>query len=336
MQIYNSAATNARATAAQGVAIVLNRELVDTADVTTKVIVPGRALLVKLHWHLDRHLTILNVYAPNQPTENAAFWETLRENRARGRLPKPDILAGDFNIVEEPIDRLPAREDPQSATQALADLLRSLGLLDGWRHTEPNGRDYTFPHCASVNKSRLDRIYVTESLLSQSQSWDIHTTGVQTDHRLAVARLSAAHMPHIGKGRWAMPTQLLTDEPFLKQVADAGFKVLSQYKTTRESRPRRESEGLAFTDGTERQENLQSIQVAHANLKKTIQQLARARLKKRIPILKTQIGRLQTHLDTIRESNTPSAMPKRSNSGSLTLSGNDTVTRGWPHPHTIR
>ena len=115
-----------RATSAQGVAIILNRELVDVQNVEVKQIIPGRAMILKLHWHQERTLTVLNVYAPNITAENTQFWEKLLGKYNRGSYRKPDVVMGDFNITEEAIDRLPAREDSPTAVQALAKLMRAL------------------------------------------------------------------------------------------------------------------------------------------------------------------------------------------------------------------
>ncbi|EPS97598.1 hypothetical protein FOMPIDRAFT_1128164 [Fomitopsis schrenkii] len=88
-------------TATRGVAVILNRELVDTSAIKHTVIVPGRALLVSTKWHAGKSLTILNVYAPNATTENTTFWNTLERKLAAGQLRKPDVMMGDFNLVEE-------------------------------------------------------------------------------------------------------------------------------------------------------------------------------------------------------------------------------------------
>src|ERR1700734_1349744 len=92
---------------AQGVAIVLNKELTNIKGVVQQNVIPGRAMLIILPWHADLSLTILNVYAPNAPHENQAFWESLSLEWDRQGLPPPNIMLGDFNLVEDAIDRLP-------------------------------------------------------------------------------------------------------------------------------------------------------------------------------------------------------------------------------------
>ncbi|EPS93295.1 hypothetical protein FOMPIDRAFT_1104040, partial [Fomitopsis schrenkii] len=129
---------------------------------------------------------------------------------------------GDFNIVEEAIDRLPMRDSPAGPREALRDMLTQLHLHDGWRITEPSTRDYTFPQRESATRSRLDRIYLPTELLSRSFEWDISSTVVPTDHRLVSARLTTSSAPFIGKGRWTMPTALLVDQNFLSEAIRLG------------------------------------------------------------------------------------------------------------------
>ena len=76
---------------AKGVAIVLNKELVKTDDAQTQEIIPGRALLLKLKWHNELTVKVLAIYAPNAPTENAAFWGEIARQIEDERLDKPDI-----------------------------------------------------------------------------------------------------------------------------------------------------------------------------------------------------------------------------------------------------
>lgn len=180
LRVMNS--EGVRATAAHGVAFILNRELVDIADIHMKEIVPGRAAYINMHWHAEKQITILNVYAPNGATDNQDFWKKLKSEYENNRHPKPDIVLGDFNLVEEAVDRLPAREDPDGPVQELKALLQHLDVYDGWRLAEPTAADFTFPQRGSQQRSRLDRIYTRDPLIRSSASWTIETTGIPTDH----------------------------------------------------------------------------------------------------------------------------------------------------------
>lgn len=115
-----------------GVAIVLNRDLTNTENVLVKEIVPGRALMISTNWHRDKKLNILGIYAPNvtqgDGEANRAFWKNLDDFFKVNPQVKIDVMAGDMNVVEDEINRLPMRSDPEDATEALDNLKNQLGI----------------------------------------------------------------------------------------------------------------------------------------------------------------------------------------------------------------
>ncbi|KAK0502754.1 hypothetical protein EDD18DRAFT_1063888 [Armillaria luteobubalina] len=112
---------------AKGVAIVLNKRLTNYQNIKRWEIVPGQALQIQIEWHQGKPLTILGIYAPNESgTINAGFWRRIHNFYERNpQVPHPDIMGGDMNIVEDPIDRLPAKADTEEAVLAL-DALKTL------------------------------------------------------------------------------------------------------------------------------------------------------------------------------------------------------------------
>lgn len=271
--------------AARGVAIALNRELVDTSSLTNHVLVPGRAILLTMHWHGEQQLTILNVYAPNSPTENAAFWSTLHHKLRSGRFRKPDAVVGDFNLVEEAIDRIPMRDSPETPLAAMKALLDSFSLRDGWRITNPTEKAYTFPQRGGPSRARLDRIYTTDSLLTRSLRWDISVTGVPTDHCLVSTNLTAARSPYIGKGRWTMPQHLLLDQEFMKRVTHLGATAMQKARR--------------LSKATERSE-ADNPQTVLKMFKEQVREAARAQLKRRVPMLRREIARMEILRDEVQ------------------------------------
>lgn len=80
------------------------------------------------------------------------------------------MILGDFNIVEDTLDRLPSHEDPENVREELRNLMDHLGLIDGWRRINKNEVTYTCHVCGhEVNYHlRLDRIYVRRSMMQDS------------------------------------------------------------------------------------------------------------------------------------------------------------------------
>ncbi|KIJ22942.1 hypothetical protein M422DRAFT_276570 [Sphaerobolus stellatus SS14] len=104
--IFNSS-TESNSTSC-GTAFMLNKRLVRWQDVSTQEIIPGRALLLSIPGRdpgENSTLNVLNIYAPNNPQENATFWSEIRTIWHRKKLKKPNIMLGDFNLVEDSSDK---------------------------------------------------------------------------------------------------------------------------------------------------------------------------------------------------------------------------------------
>lgn len=148
---------------ANGVAFVVNKRLTNWRDVRTVEIVPGRAILLQILWHADHVIHILNVYVPNNRRENGKFWEGLNDKWciSPSRLPFPDVILGDFNMVEEAINRLPSHRDNEQTVERLGQLISDFRLIDGWRDSYPRRKGYMFLQKGTGMESRIDRIYAT-------------------------------------------------------------------------------------------------------------------------------------------------------------------------------
>ncbi|KAF5332006.1 hypothetical protein D9611_008889 [Ephemerocybe angulata] len=214
-----------------GVAIVINKRLVNyrPGDLKFREIVPGRALQLNIPWR--NHTSTLNflaIYAPNSESNNEAFWNELNREYQRYTVPlRPHFVLGDFNLVEEAIDRQPPHRDNEDAVTALKTLKRTLRLKDGLRTEFPDKFTFTWglnhapaecPRGASL--SRIDRIYCRQELYHSTREWRIHYDHlVKTDHEMAAATYYDLEAPYIGKGRWQVPGLLLDNEKFLEAVS---------------------------------------------------------------------------------------------------------------------
>lgn len=214
----------------KGVAFVVNQRLAAIGkNMRITVVIPGRALLLETRWHNDQSLNILNIYAPNDALENKNFWKTLEDKWAdtASTYPFPDLMLGDFNLTEENIDRSNGRADNQGAVRSLRSLCNFFELTDGWRHNNSRERDFTLRHTANGHQSRIDRIYVSDKTLSESQDWEIKTAPIPTDHRLISLRIAIPDTPFIGRGRWTIPNFVLGDRKFLQEIEKKGKALLN-------------------------------------------------------------------------------------------------------------
>ena len=214
LEIYNSPIPDHKQNSG-GVTSILQRALIAPEKIQTHVLWPGRALMIKLSWASLKEITILNIYIPTTRSQHKDFWEHIEQERQRKRLPKPDFILGNFNMMEDAIDREPASENESAATDALRNVRLAWGIQDQWRHDNPNERAFTHHHIreGSYKFVRLDRIYTKRNLANCLFEWKIHEPTVPTDHSLVSVKFAPKDSPLIGKDaghaqlrQWRMTT----------------------------------------------------------------------------------------------------------------------------------
>ncbi|KAJ7017556.1 Endonuclease/exonuclease/phosphatase, partial [Mycena alexandri] len=276
---------------ANGVAFVLNKNLVKTDDIKTTEIIPGRALLLETKKKNDKPLSILGVYAPNSAAENEEFWKEIQAFFETHRnVRRPDVMGGDTNVVEDALDRLPAHSDPDGPVSALDELKSFLRLTDGWRETHPTTRAYTYHQVQTGSQSRIDRIYVKRDVFEQTYEWDISTVGIKTDHRLVSMKLTSEDTPTIGHGRWVWPTHLHKDKDLKKFIHEKGLALQTE---------------LAALERSGNRRNDHNVQTTWKTFKDEIIEKARERAKIVIPKIDKEIKELEAELDIILAQDLP-------------------------------
>ncbi|KII86547.1 hypothetical protein PLICRDRAFT_113737, partial [Plicaturopsis crispa FD-325 SS-3] len=267
---------------ARGVAVVLNKDITDTANVIQREIIPGRAMLVTIPWHSTLTLTILNIYAPNSTAENKQFWTDLQLKWEAESLAVPDIMLGDFNLVEDAIDRLPCRGDAHAAVDALRQFRESLQLEDGWRSTNPTTKMFSYFQDATGSHSRIDRIYVSPEIKDSGRNWEIEPLGIATDHRMVSVNVIDQKAPFIGRGRWTMPLHLIQDKELTKEIHRLGLILQDRIEHNRYNR----------TEET-------NPQTLFKKFKDDVVAATRTRARVAIPKMEQKIKSLRTKLDTL-------------------------------------
>ncbi len=274
-------------TGARGVAFALNKRLVDTAGARTRVAYDGRAMMLTIPWTRGRKLRILNVYAPNDPGDNRDFWKKLQSDMEKRKVAKPDIVLGDFNLVEDARDRLPPRRDQQDAVECLQTFRLTAGVIDGWREREPTERQFTYLQLSTGSQSRIDRIYMTRTILKHANDWSVRGPGISTDHRLVTVTIVNQEAPHVGKGRWTIPSALLTDKQFLDNLKRLGGALQNDIEALTERSAQRNPQQLYYT------------------FKRELIAMARKRARQAVPKIDRQIKALQE--DIAKQLNGPEA-----------------------------
>jgi exonuclease III len=208
-----------------GVAFVLNKKYLYTENIREYELIPGRAFMIVIPWHSGQSLKIQNIYAPDRPEERDEMRKLLRKKWAENpQFPFPNITLGDWNFVEDPLDRNSGAID--NIPQSFKILKHLWCLYDGWRGTFPDTRDYTCTqrrrdpssNGLHITYSRIDRIKVDSQAFHLYRGWEIKHCPVKSDHRLVLTQLTCRPEEQPGKGRWNMPLYLLKTPKFMKRI----------------------------------------------------------------------------------------------------------------------
>lgn len=221
--------------ASQGVMFIINTEVikVDMTKIKHTTLIQGRASWLSIEWKKDSVISITNVYAPNKDslTPNSMkqpdFYQLLKrklKSKENGELKYPtDIMLGDFNLVEEALDRLPPKQDCATTVQILFDIKSELKLMDGWRSANEKEIKYSYvrksedpnePH----SWSRLDRIYITRELYEWAFTWKIYSPDGISDHFMVATEIADQNLPFIGKGFKRIHPEDVNDTRATKEV----------------------------------------------------------------------------------------------------------------------
>jgi len=275
---------------ARGIAIILNKKFINTHGVNITTLIPGRAIFTSIPWHDNSSINILAVYSPNAPKEIQSFWKTIKDQTDADPRIKPNLLLGDFNLVEDAIDRIPSRQDDAQATENLRTLREKFDLIDGWRKANPEEKGFSWLRESDGTQSRIDRIYINEDLFDSCGEWKIEPAPIPTDHDLVSARISTPTAPEIGKGRWAIPTRLIKNKIIKIEIQKLGSELEKRLSNLN-------------PDG----QNPGNPQSLLKEFKTKVRETLRRHEKRIQPIIKTKITKLSEKLNQI--TNDPSLPP---------------------------
>jgi endonuclease/exonuclease/phosphatase family metal-dependent hydrolase len=207
----------------EGVAFVINKELANNMTWDQTTLIEGRASRLKIKVEEERGLDVIVIYAPNNDNEKANFFETLKEKLEQEKELENVIIMGDFNCVEQELDRFPHRKDDEKVTKNWLKIKKKHKLIDGWRvHNELN-KSYTYMQPASNSMSRIDRIYLNDEIYPYGYNWSHINSAKLSDHDMVAVDILKSKLPYIGEGLWRMNQDELNDER-VKKATDEVLK----------------------------------------------------------------------------------------------------------------
>ncbi|CAK8689745.1 unnamed protein product [Clavelina lepadiformis] len=197
----------------KGVAILINHPAISFKKWDQDL--EGRLIAANLQIY-GEELKIINVYAPNvkpgQTKENDRFFENVHQFFAENT---PTILAGDFNIVDNPL----IDKDPPSQINAgnneLKMLCKTHDIKDYFRILE--GQDRQFSWRDEKNQSRIDRFYLSDNIKATKID---HIFTHLSDHKIVKIHINVKAPPPQGKRRWINNVKIYKYDPFLKALKE--------------------------------------------------------------------------------------------------------------------
>lgn len=144
-------------------------------------------------------------------------------------------MLGDFNLMEEAIDRSPPHLDDTNAIAALRNLHQCMNLQDTGRHQFSHKREFMYQ--AKTNSqlisSRIDSIYTSSDTAILSFNWKMKQTSVPTDHWIVITKYTPMSTPFVRKGRWTWQLPSLTNKDLMDKLVEKGLKLQSDLENMR-------------------------------------------------------------------------------------------------------
>lgn len=304
------ALTNYNGSAAGGITIFFNKRSVSITE-PQKLLRDreGRFLAASLEVGMEQPITVAGIYPPAQEQARMGWYnETLSQwTTENAACPPIDLYCGDWNAIEESIDRKAIRARSVQDRDKIQSLFEATGILgmnyvDGWRMRNPGVVAWTSRQRSGA--ARIDRIYIREDWLNRTEDWEhCMVAPLETDHQAVTVSISDSGPPR-GTGRWRLnPASLKSSR--IRRIC---HKILEKYKTEWETTECTDilSKWIACKD--EVQETLKPvITVNKRNLQKKRQKLERRRRglqRKRIhgqfnQQLEDRIHLAQTHMENL-------------------------------------
>ena len=167
----------------------------------------------------------VSVYGPNE--DKPEFYGEL-ENKISEFNVDFIIVGGDFNFVlNKNMDSLNyVAEHNIRAKQVFLDLTVKHGLMDVWRLTHPDDRQYTWMRKTPMKAGRLDMFFVSDDLVNSFSDIEI-IPGYRTDHNIIT--LSIQRGQRRGSGLWKFNVSHLSDNTYFERIRSCISDTLKQY-----------------------------------------------------------------------------------------------------------
>ena len=195
-----------------------------------KTLLNGRLLLslIELDNYDLENIALINVYCPALKKEKVNFLKDMVKE-VKDWLSTNNInliiLGADFNCVLNSIDRSNvdiSRGKYDQSTKVLEEFMNELNLIDIWRKTKPDKRQFTWRQICTTKDNvdvvaRLDRWLISDSLLGYIEKCYI-TPCILSDHLPVMLKFRNLKQIPRGRGLWKFNDSLLKESNFCQDV----------------------------------------------------------------------------------------------------------------------
>ena len=169
----------------------------------------------------DENFLLFNVYAPNNDSPSAKFYEhivnvlkkedQIYENRM--------IIGGDFNCPLNPtLDKMGGLLTTRKKIVDQIEYMQNLfNVHDVWRIKHPSQKSFTRSQKSPFIFCRLDYWLISDSLYDMVGNVDI-VPAIKTDHSAIILQLHKIEEGVKGPGFWKMNTSILNDAAYIDEV----------------------------------------------------------------------------------------------------------------------
>ena len=191
--------------------------------------IDGRYVIIDLEIPEVARFLIVDLYAPNE--DSPIFFENLF-NIIEEMETKNIILVGDWNLVNDfNLDTLNYKKrNNQKASQIVRHYKEKLDLVDIWRQSNPELKQFTWKQLFYKKMARLDFFLISESLLNIYAESKIKNS-YKSDHSPINLKLNVSKFER-GKGNWKLNNSLLLDLTLKKKIENEIELIISTYACT--------------------------------------------------------------------------------------------------------
>lgn len=185
-------------------AILIRRDLLNMKIIEIKNEENLKNRLIHIQIETNETINIINLYAPAKGyLLKKNFYQDIK-NYLNQYNKESIFLLGDFNYVQEQNDRLSTKfQDYDIMINKIFNNLE-FKIHDIFRLFYPNKIDFTYTN------SRIDRIYISEHLLSNIKT--VRHMDKITDHKIVLLELEMGNFKKWGNSYWKLNNGLLNDD----------------------------------------------------------------------------------------------------------------------------